>query len=192
MCTGRTPTDIPDTPSYPRSNSCLDHALVSPSLFPHILSCGVLPARPDSDNSPLHLQLPILPPQLPRPAPPPDSAKFPVSCWKWDSNKQPIYANAMQTAAANSAYSTVVTQLQRTSKQQTVSSIQQSQQQLRLAAFARKSHQPTAHPAKHTPPGGTMTSTLSTTLSTSCGTQPSVLTLVHPTPFASCKNCKPP
>ena len=57
LCTGRTLTDTPAAPSFPRANSRLHHALVSPQLFPLIQFCGIQPHRIDSDHSPLVMQL---------------------------------------------------------------------------------------------------------------------------------------
>ncbi len=67
LCTGRTPLDTPVAPSYPRGNSRLDHALVSPSLFPFIHACGISSPTQDSDHCPLvmNLHLPFTPPSTP-------------------------------------------------------------------------------------------------------------------------------
>ncbi len=67
LCTGRDPLDTPAAPSYPRGNSRLDHALVSPSLFPFIHACGISSPTQDSDHCPLvmNLHLPFTPPSTP-------------------------------------------------------------------------------------------------------------------------------
>ncbi len=101
LCTGRTPLDIPAAPSYPRGNSRLDHALVSPSLFPFIHSCGISFPTQDSDHCPLvmNLHLPFTPPSTPSTHS--IHSGTPVTRWGWDSTKRPAYANSLHSPACD-------------------------------------------------------------------------------------------
>ena len=97
LCTDRTLSDVPALPSFPRASSWLDHALVSPNLFPLIHSCGVQPHRRDSDHSPLVLTLHIPCTLLQSPIQPPSTTSTPLSTYKWDPSKRNAWSCALQS-----------------------------------------------------------------------------------------------
>jgi len=104
LCTGRTLLDTPATPSYLRGNSRLYHALVSPSLFPFIHSCGIPPQTQESDHCPLimKLHLPFMSPSTPSEGGSSIHATHsgtPVTRWVWDSTKRAAYASSLQFPA---------------------------------------------------------------------------------------------
>ncbi|DBA81451.1 TPA: hypothetical protein ACH3X1_007235 [Trebouxia sp. C0004] len=94
--------DPPGHPSYPRGNSRLDHALVSPSLFPFIHSCGISPPSQDSDHHPLDmkLHLPFTPPCTPSTH---FIHSFRHTCHQvaLGSTKRPAYASSLQSPACD-------------------------------------------------------------------------------------------
>ncbi len=99
---GQDPPGYPSRPQLPRGNSRLDHALVSPSLFPFIHSCGISSPTQDSDHCPLvmNLHLPFTPPSTP------STHSFhsgtPLTRWVWDSTKRPAYVTACSTQSSSS------------------------------------------------------------------------------------------
>ena len=98
---GQDPPGYPSRPQLPRGNSRLDHALVSPSLFPFIHACGISSPTQDSDHCPLvmNLHLPFTPPSTPSTHS--IHSGTPVTRWVWDSTKRPAYANSLQSPACD-------------------------------------------------------------------------------------------
>lgn len=100
LCTGQTPSDVPAQPSFKaRSNtqpSCLDCVLVDAALFHATQSCGVGPARTESDYLFLELRLWLA-------TPPPAASSTPVTtlppALRWDSALQEPYAQSSLTEA---------------------------------------------------------------------------------------------